>query len=77
MCCDAPQACISQISIGGKDHVAKRFFKLGEVLDITPSINADELKAELGRLALLKWFLDAFRTHAVKMRVEVANSESV
>jgi hypothetical protein len=50
-----------QIIIANKNYVAERFFFLESDVDVTPSRNANGLKAELGRVALLKWFFDSFK----------------
>lgn len=45
--------------------MVKRFFKLEEegTTAITASAHNTQIQAELGRLALTKWFFDAFIKH--------------
>ena len=57
--------------------MVKRFFKLEEdnaTAVITASAHNTQIQAEIGRLALTKWFFDAFIKHCAKGNVIIDDS---
>jgi len=60
----------------GQQFVVKRFFKIDEddATVVTASAHNTQIQAEIGRLALAKWFFDAFIKHCANSNVIIDES---